>query len=290
MQKINKDYLENIEIENIFGDWILNTENLKSLFKSAKPFEHIIIPNFLQEDYANLLSDTFPKVNETWHTYYNPFEVKYTYDNINNLEPHFKNLFYILSTPQIINIFSNISEIENLTYDPYLHGAGLHSYPRNGRLGMHLDYEKHPHLDKERRLNIILYLSKDWKDEWNGDTQLWNKDMTECVKSSPVRFNTAIVFKTNDISWHGVPEKIKCPENLFRNSFAYYYISPLETKSNKDKIGNNGSGYRTKATFTKRPQDPLDHRIEKLFSIRPLRLITKKDMEEIYPEWNVNEN
>jgi hypothetical protein len=53
-------------------------------------------------------------------------------------------------------------------------------------------------------------------------------DMTECVIKSPVVFNTAIIFKTNEISWHGVPEIIKCPENEYRKSIAYYYVSDLD--------------------------------------------------------------
>jgi hypothetical protein len=132
---------------------------------------------------------------------------------------------------------------------------------------------------------MILYMSKDWQEEWHGDTQLWDKDMTRCVASSKVQFNTAIIFKTNEISWHGLPEPIKCPEGVLRKSVAYYYVSPIVTGSRENKLGNDGSGYRTKACFVKRPQDSFDERMEKLYKIRPLRLITQKDMDEIYPEW-----
>ena len=52
-----------------------------------------------------------------------------------------------------------------MEYDPYLHGAGLHAHPRNGRLNMHLDYEKHPILeDKERRLKTADALRAMWRD------------------------------------------------------------------------------------------------------------------------------
>ena len=189
-------------------------------------------------------------------------------------------LFNLLSCKDIIKNISNLSGIDNLEYDPYLHGAGLHIYPKNGKLDMHLDYEKHPYMDKERRINIILFMTKDWKKEWNGDIQFWNEDMIECVKKYNVEFNTAVIFKTNEKSWHGLPEKITCPENIFRKSIAYYYISPIESKPYNEKIGNDGSGYRTKATFTKLPNDEYDELKEKLYKIRPFRLITKKDLEE----------
>jgi hypothetical protein len=151
---------------------------------------------------------------------------------------------------------------------------------------MHLDYEKHPITGKERRLNLILYLSKDWNPSWNGETQLWDEKMENCIVKSPVIFNTAIIFKTNDISWHGLPEKIICPENVYRKSFAYYYVSDLSSQEKNDKFGNDGTGYRTKATFLKRPQDLYNEKIEKLYKIRPHRRIEQKDLDEICPEWS----
>ena len=156
---------------------------------------------------------------------------------------------------------------------------------------MHLDYEKHPKLENmERRLNIILFLNKDWKEEWNGDNQLWDKDMKKCVVRSYPEFNRAIIFQTNDISWHGVPDKIMCPDNVFRKSLAYYYISPLVSESDESKFGNDGSGFRTKATFTKRPDDEYSDKMDKLFKIRPFRRIEPEDMNLIWPEWNPIDN
>ena len=268
---------------NFFGDWINNVDKLQNQFINAYPFEHIIIPNFLNEKYAEELYKLFPQDIEKsgWYKYNNPIEVKYAFDDIDKLPEDLKQLFYLLSTKEIAEKFSTLSNIPDLEYDPYLHGAGLHVHPRNGKLHVHLDYEKHPHLDKERRLNLILYLTKDWKPEWNGDTQLWDKDMKECVVRSRVQFNSAIIFKTNEKSWHGVPENITCPEDFFRKTLAYYYISPLDTPAKNEKIGNDGTGYRTKATFTKRPQDPYCEKIEKLYKIRPHRLIQESDLKEL---------
>ena len=122
---------------------------------------------------------------------------------------------------------------------------------------------------------------------WNGHTELWDKGMTECKVKSPVKFNTAFIFKTNNISWHGLPEKITCPKGVMRKSIAYYYVSPIENEPDTKKYGSNETGYRTKAAFIKRPQDPEDERMEKLYKIRPYRLIEQKDIDEIWPEWNL---
>lgn len=283
---------------NFFGDWTQKRHELKNKFISAEPFEHIIIPNFLDPVYAEKLHSDFffPTSNSStnctelenknvWHKYCNPIEVKYANDHIDKMSPAMQDLFYILSTDEITQKFSEISDIHNLEYDPYLHGAGLHVHPTNGRLNMHLDYEKHPITGKERRLNLILYLSKEWDPKWNGETQLWNETMTECIVKSPVEFNTAFIFKTNDISWHGLPEKITCPAGTHRKSLAYYYVSDMLTRELNDKVGNDGTGYRSKAAFVKRPEDLLIPQMEELYKIRPHRRIEKEDMEKIWPEW-----
>jgi Rps23 Pro-64 3,4-dihydroxylase Tpa1-like proline 4-hydroxylase len=272
---------------NHFGDWINNIDQLKDKFINAEPFEHIIIPNFLNEEYAEQIFNSFPTdINSgKWYKYYNPLEIKYANDDVKNMPRCIKKLFYLLSTKEITEKISTFSGIDDLERDLYLHGAGLHVHPINGKLNMHLDYEKHPFINKERRINMILYMNKDWNEEWNGDTQLWDKNMEKCVVSSHVKFNTAIIFKTNEISWHGLPEPIKCPEGELRKSIAYYYISPIVTGSKEDKFGNDGTGYRTKATYIKRPDDEYDERMEKLYKIRPLRLITQQDLNEIYPDW-----
>lgn len=106
------------------------------------------------------------------------------------------------------------------------------------------------------------------------------------LKNRRLFFNTAIILKTNNISWHGVPEKITCPNGIYRKSIAFYYISNIVSEKSDNKCGNNGSGYRTKATFVKRPQDPDYTQMKKLYNIRSFRRIEKKDMDKIWPEWN----
>jgi len=292
-KKINANYLKLIndtDIKNKFGNWINNTELLSEQFVNAEPFEHIIIPNFLSDEYVEQICNEFPSDYENWHEYANPIEVKYACDNINKLSKSVKDYFYLLSSNEMINAVSKISGIKNLDYDEYLNGAGLHAHPRNGRLNVHLDYEKHPITGKQRRLNIILYMNKTWDESWNGQSELWDKEMKNCVAKYPVQFNTAIIFKTNEISWHGVPEKIKCPEGTYRQSMAYYYVSDLNNEHIKNKFGDDGSGYRTKASFVKRPNDPYDERMEELYKIRPSRRIEQNDMDKIWSDWNKENN
>lgn len=284
-KKIEKfNSLNDSEILSNFGEWTENLEELKLKYSINKPFEHIIIDNFLNTDVAGEISELYPNDLNEYHFYNNPIEVKYVYDNISKMDSKIERVFYLLSTIVMEEIFSKLTG-NKMESDPYLHGAGLHLHPRNGRLGIHLDYEIHPFSGKQRNLNIILYLSKEWKDEWNGHSELWNSDHTECIVKSPVKFNSAIIFKTNEISWHGVSNKIKCPEGIFRKSLAFYYISDPTDQPDKNKIGSDETGYRKKATFVCRPDEENKDRIRPFLEIRPFRRIENEDIENFWPEW-----
>ena len=121
-------------------------------------------------------------------------------------------------------------------------------------------------------------MNDEWDKSWNGDTQLWNNNISECMVKSYPKGNRALIFVTNDDSWHGIPDKIMCPENIFRKTIAFYYVS--ENTDEKLRC-------RSKAVFTKRPDDKYDERLEKLFEIRSNRRIENKDLEEIWPEWDM---
>lgn len=298
MHKISNDQRQSINslpdsfVSIFFGNWTEENkiQELREQFQTASPFEHVVIPNFLNDDIAELMSKGFPSQNdlESMHAYRNPIEVKYAQDDLQEMNAIVRNYFLYMSSNYVTNIFSKISDID-LEHDPFLHGAGIHLHPRNGRLGIHLDYEIHPHCEKQRRLNIIVYMNKDWDASWNGHSELWNMKSETCEVSNPIEFNTAFVFKTNEESWHGVSKKITCPEHEFRKTLAFYYISNICDRPEDHREGQNGSGYRYKAVFRVLQNDPNYEKIEPLLKIRPLRRIEQSDIDEHWPEWNPEE-
>jgi hypothetical protein len=115
--------------------------------------------------------------------------------------------------------------IEPLIADPYLSGGGYHEIKRGGFLKVHADFNKHPKLDLDRRLNLLIYLNEDWKEEWGGALQLFNDNMDKAVQEVLPIFNTAVIFTTTSFTYHGHPDPLNCPETRSRRSLAYYYFS-----------------------------------------------------------------
>ena len=90
---------------------------------------------------------------------------------------------------------------------------------------MHADYNKHEAYGLDRRLNLLLYLNKNWREEFGGQLQLWDRDMTRCeAKIAPV-FNRVMIFGTTDFTYHGHPDPLQCPEDMTRKSLALYYFT-----------------------------------------------------------------
>jgi hypothetical protein len=127
-----------------------------------------------------------------------------------------------------------LTGISGLIPDPYLEGGGLHQIERDGFLKVHADFNVHAKLRLDRRLNFILYLNQDWREEYNGHLELWDRGMTRCVRKVLPVCNRAVVFVTTDWSFHGHPEKLACPPGRTRKSVALYYYTngrPAEERS-----------------------------------------------------------
>ena len=104
-------------------------------------------------------------------------------------------------------------------------GGGLHATAAGGRLAIHADYNKHPVFKLDRRLNMLVYLNEGWTEANAGWLELWDSEMKQCVKRILPTFNRTVIFSTTSGSFHGQPEPIVGPPNLWRRSIALYYFS-----------------------------------------------------------------
>ena len=77
---------------------------------------------------------------------------------------------------------------ETLITDPYLIGGGLHELKHGGHLNVHADFNQHPKMKLDRRLNILIYLNHNWKDNNGGHLELWDKEMKKIVRKNTPNF------------------------------------------------------------------------------------------------------
>jgi Rps23 Pro-64 3,4-dihydroxylase Tpa1-like proline 4-hydroxylase len=195
-------------------------------YAGAKPFPHVAIDNFLDPQLLESVLSEFPKPGQIrWQQFDNAREVKLASAKETNFGPLTRLLFYHLNSFTFLEFLSGVTGIDHLIPDPSLDGGGLHQIVRGGKLGIHADFNKHPRYGLDRRLNVILYLNKNWQEEYGGHLELWDRGMTRCEsKISPV-FNRLVIFGTTDFTYHGHPDSLQCPPEMTRKSMALYYFS-----------------------------------------------------------------
>ena len=259
----------------MFGSWTNELDRLSYEYTHACPIEHVVIPNFFSLEMAEKIHAQFPTPDETWFKYENPFEGKYIFNQFKNDDP-MKKVIDELYSPQFLEYVSKISQVPNLESDPHLNAGGLHAYTRNGMSGVHLDYTIHPVTGKERRVSIMVYMSKNWNESWGGHLKLYDENIENPVKLVHSLWNTAVLFRTNGKAYHGFPEPIKCPEGQYRKVIGIYYM----TDPTPESLANP----RKNAQYFIEPGKPVHENMKKLLDIRRSRRLTPDDLLS-WPDW-----
>ena len=234
-----------------FQDPALFAEKEKLNYKSALPFPNIVIKNFFNNKFLSKVLEEFPDLTKSKNTqnYKNKNEIKFANNNLNDFPNTIKNFIYFLNSNEFTNFLQIITSIkEKLIVDPGLNGGGLHEIKRGGILKIHTDFNRHPNLNLDRRINVLIYLNKDWYDSYGSHLELWDKKMISCQKKILPSFNTMVIFSTTDFSNHGHPEPLNCPEKISRKSIAMYYFS-----SGRPKEETIDSNIKNKTYFKNRP-------------------------------------
>lgn len=206
--------------------------NHASMYQNASPFPSIFLEDFIEEEAANKALDAFPKVqDEGWIHYVHVNEKKHGLNKRDLLPEPIREVIDAFNSKEFVAALSDFTGIPNLIADDMLEGGGLHQTQRGGFLNIHADFTVHPHKENlRRRVNLILYLNKDWKEEYGGDLELWDREMKACgVKIAPL-FNRAVIFNTDETSYHGLPDPMTCPEDRTRKSIALYYFTEETSK------------------------------------------------------------
>ena len=201
---------------------------LKQDFESKTPFHYVVIEDFFHNDKAEEIFQNYPKItdgvwdNTTYIDQKNKFQ-KTTFAD----ESIFDKVFKELNSEKFVQYLEKLTGIEGIIEDQELFGGGLHQSIKGAFLNVHIDYNVHPKTKYHRRLNLLVYVNKDWKDEYEGHLELW--DLTNgknnlLTKIAPT-FNRCVIFETNEISFHGHPEPLRTPTDVTRKSLATYYYT-----------------------------------------------------------------
>jgi hypothetical protein len=201
-------------------------QELRAQYAAADPFPHIVIDDFLPADALERVRREIPRPDDIrWIEFDDARGKKLASKAETQLGAATRFLLYQLNSSVFIEFLETLTGIRGLVPDPHFWGGGVHQIVRGGFLKIHSDFNRHPTLNLDRRLNLLLYLNRGWQEEWGGHLELWDRDMTECRKKILPIFGRCVIFSTTDFSNHGHPDPIDCPDRESRKSLALYYYS-----------------------------------------------------------------
>lgn len=203
-------------------------------YLNAKPFPHIVLDDFLQAEHL------FPRQGDaTWKKTENKHTAAKSVTKTKGFKwesfgREQKAFFAELSAAPFLKFLEDLTGIEGLMADPYFIEGGFHMVGNGGRLGIHADFSHHPKLGLERRVNLLLYLNKNWQKDYGGALRLYNSNVEAEKEIEPIN-GRCVIFSTSDQSYHGHPDPMKLPNEVVRKSLALYYYS-LPTGREKRNI------------------------------------------------------
>ena len=255
----------------------------KQNYLSARPFPNIVLKNFFNNDYLNTILNEFPDLSklDDSQNYNAKNEIKLSNKNYKKFPSTIKSFIDFLNSEIFLVFLQNLTSIkEKLVSDPHLEGGGLHEIKSGGVLKIHTDFNRHPFLNLDRRINVLIYLNKDWKDSYGGHLELWNKNISKCEKKISPLFNTMAIFSTTDFSNHGHPDPLNCPSDMSRKSIALYYFSSGRPKEELHDVNNKNRTYFKSRTGIKNDADekkaPFKNFIRSFKFYRSLKNLEKK--------------
>jgi Rps23 Pro-64 3,4-dihydroxylase Tpa1-like proline 4-hydroxylase len=214
-------------------------------YRLAKPYPHIVFDNFFDPDILDQVLTEFPKPDAIrWQQFNNAQEIKLASASETSFGPATRLLMYHLNSITFLEFLSKVTGIANLIPDPSFQGGGLHQIVRGGKLGVHADFNSHSSYGLDRRLNLLVYLNKNWQEDYGGHLQLWDREMRHCEAKVLPLFNRVMVFGTTDYTFHGHPDPLQCPEGMTRKSLALYYFS--NGRPNEELSGEHSTLFRAR--------------------------------------------
>lgn len=249
--KTMRKQLVNLILERLDRD----ADSIRAEFAAETPVKanYCAIDDLLPDDIAQRITDAFPS-SEKMRLLDSFREKKFTSKSLDQFDPLIADITFAFQDERVIEKVAEITGIKDAVGDPHLYAGGISAMERGHFLQPHIDNSHDGEQKNYRVLNLLYYITPEWKPENGGNLELWDEAVSKPVEI-PSLFNRLVLMSTNDKSWHSVNE-VKA--DGIRRCISNYYFSP-----------HSPNGYETTHVtyFMARPEQKLR------------RLLTKADSD-----------
>lgn len=223
--------LDHIYTDEVF-DWTRferHVKDQKEAYLSGSPFPHAQLDGFFSDQALEDVLDSFPALDDPrWDRRDDvgiQVKLRSTWKTELDIPPKILLVVQVLQSGRFVRLLSEYTGIHGLMPDYWFGGGGLNQILPGGELAIHVDGTHNDDLQAYRRVNLIVFLNKDWREEYGGHLELWDEECRGCVTRIAPTFNTIALFNTSDLTYHGHPYPLSCPEGMSRKSLILYYYT-----------------------------------------------------------------
>jgi len=189
--------------------------------ESKSEIGYFFLDNLLPQEIALDIKNAFPKPEEMILKN-NIRERKFIAVQMDAYNPLLEEIIYAFQEKNIIDLVAEICQIDTVVPDESLYAGGISMMGNGHYLNPHLDNSH----DKDRKywrvLNLLYYVTPDWKLENGGNLELWPNGLEKEQITITSKFNRLVVMATHANSLHSVSPVIS---DEFRRCVSNYYFS-----------------------------------------------------------------
>jgi 2OG-Fe(II) oxygenase superfamily len=227
-------------------------DTLRESYNAAKPWPHLIIDDLIDPEFV-----AAAEAEELTPALRLEIQKDQTIAKAETAEvggEAAKEILDSLLTAEFVDFLERLTGITGLIGDPSHALAGLHVNPPGAFQALHRDFRRHPTTHSYHRINVLVFLNSDWKEEYGGELELWPANRSACGQRIRPVAGRVVIFETTPTSYHAIPEPVRCPPGRARLSLASYYYTDQPGPHDRRDL---------KLFLPKRPQDPLRLDIQK---------------------------
>ncbi len=200
----------------------VHKERLILEFKSSNSaIGYLFLDDLLPEEIANQIAAVFPKPVEMVLKK-SLRENKYVAAQMNLYNPLLEEIIYAFQDKKVVAIIGEICKVKNPIPDKNLYAGGISLMEKNHFLNPHLDNSHDKDRNLWRILNLLYYVTPDWKEEYGGNLELWPNGLEKKPITIHSKFNRLVIMETHNNSLHSVSPVVF---DGFRRCVSNYYFS-----------------------------------------------------------------
>lgn len=204
-------------------------ELLVDSYKNAEPYPHLVIDGFFKDwVFDNLEKELVSEDKNFKELFRDTLQTKKTISTGEDVPPLISLVAEKFASPEMLRYLEKLTGLKKLIPDPYYNTdyGYYHIVGAGGVLGSHVDHGRHSKLNIPHVLNIVVYISPDWKKEYGGSLCLYDKSGKSIEKEVDSLANRAVIFACTPVAYHGVkPVLESCSKRRHSLYFAYYSVN-----------------------------------------------------------------